>query len=111
MLFTVNRAKRVMLPILFTAISLEREYGGDENADWLATTFLSVTVSPTYLDTLRAISKIQDRAERIKQLKRTGLPVIFGGGRGFFRSALFFIGLLQIAGSIILTSIFKWQLF
>ena len=40
------------LPIIYTAVNIERNYIGVADMDWLASTFISVSVAPEYYDRL-----------------------------------------------------------
>lgn len=103
------RLKRLMLPVIYTAVTLENKYGGDDS-DWLVSTFVSTIISVEYIESLKEISKIQDPVERIESLKKLGLPKFFGATKVF--TTIFFIVLfLQLLLPIILYRIFEWRFF
>lgn len=98
---------KLMLPIIYTAMNLEHKY--DFNIDFLATTFLSVAMSPEYVDELTAISSIQDPVERTKRLRGATRPLL-GSGKRIITGALILIALGQIIAPIILSMHFGWRL-
>ena len=99
---------RLMVSIIYTAVNLEQKYSVS-NADFLATTFLSVTMSTEYVDELKNISLIQDPVERIRQLRGVARPLL-GSGKGVITSALILVALGQIIAPIVLTMYFGWRL-
>jgi hypothetical protein len=72
--YTIYTIHRKMLPPLYTAVSLEHRYGGSD-VDWLASTFMSTTISAEYVATLKTISSIQDPIKRIERL--LDVPIVF----------------------------------
>jgi hypothetical protein len=62
-----------MKPIVFTAVSLESKYGGTDEP-WLASTYLSSTIGPEYVEELREISKPENISNKILDLRKTPSP-------------------------------------
>lgn len=107
-LYAIYTIHRKMLPALYTAVSLEHRYGGSD-VDWLASTFLSTTISTEYVATLKTISSIQDPIERIERLR--GVPIVFlGSGKGVTRIALILVAIGQVIAPVILSLSFGWRL-
>lgn len=109
MLYIIIRTYKLMLPIAYTAVSLEHRYGG-HGADWLASTFLGLTISPEYVATLKTISSMPNYAERFERLRHTREPAL-GTATGLTRLALYAIGLGHIIAPVILSLLFHWRLF
>ena len=107
--FILYRFSRFALPIVYTAVSLENEYGGLD-IDWLASTFLSYNVSVKYVNTLKNIRSVQDPVERIKCLRNVKVPLI-GKRKGIARFALILITLGHLIAPIILKLFLNWRLF
>ena len=105
----MQRFERMMLPVLFTAVSLEYRYGRS-NADWLASTFLSAAVSPEALNAIQSISTEQDYTKRIERLRKVNISPM-GKGKGLSRAGLLLVALGQVVAPIILALVFQWQLF
>lgn len=97
------------LPVIYTAVSIEQKYGIG-NMDWLASTFISVTMSPDYLNRLKAIASIQDPSERMKQLTSAPIPLFKGIYSYLMPIAIVFVILLQIIVPIFLWH-FGWRMF
>jgi hypothetical protein len=111
MIFVVSRIIfKLSLPTVYTAVSIEQKYG-NTNGDWLASTFVSTTISPDYLNRLKTIASTQDSSERIKQLRSAPAPSFKGPGTGITKLALVLIMLGQIIAPFILSSYFGWRMF
>ena len=100
---------KLAIPIIYTAVSIENKYGGDD-ADWLASTYTSNVITIEFVDKLKAISSIPNSAERAKQLRNLKPPLV-GGSKGLTRSALVLLAIGQIAAPVILALYFNWRLF
>lgn len=100
---------RLMVPVIYTAVSLEHKYGAP-HIDFLATTFLSISMSTEYVDELKAISMNQDPVERIRQLRGVTRPLL-GSGRNIVTTALVLVALGQFIAPVILSLLFKWRFF
>lgn len=100
---------RMMVPVIYTAISLEYKYGAS-NTYFLATTFLSVTISTEYVDELKSISTIQNPVERIRELRGVVRPLL-GSGSRIVTVALVLVAFGQVIAPIILSLFFDWQFF
>jgi len=107
-LYIAFSVDRLMLPIVYTAISLEHKYGGG-NTDWLASTFLSMVTPSENVDKLKAISVIQDPKERIRKLRTLKTPLVFGA-QGTTCIVIALVALGQVVAPIVLTLAFKWRL-
>jgi hypothetical protein len=106
--FLITRMNQMMLPVLFTALSLEHRYG-DREGDWLASTFLSTLASPEYQEGLRRLTSIADRTERMTQLRQIPGPLTAKLG------ILPAVPLVGTAGHlvmpVILSLFFGWRVF
>lgn len=78
--FTIFILRRAMLATIYVAINIERKYGGDEH-DWLATTYISFLASTDFIEKLTNINEIENREDRIKQLKKIGSIEYTGSSR------------------------------
>ncbi|MBN8654968.1 MAG: hypothetical protein J0M11_04460 [Anaerolineae bacterium] len=99
------------LPVIYTAVNIEKNYVNLIDMDWLASTFISVTVAPEYYDKLIQISLMKNRAERIKELRKMPRPSFKGKGRRFIKIALFVVIAGQIIIPFALSAYFGWRLF
>lgn len=100
-------ASKLMLPVIYSAVSLETKYGG-AGEDWLASTFLGV-LSIEYIEELKSISTIQDTHQRMAKLRLSPL-ILFGKGSKT-RLILLLVTLSQIIAPVVLFLFFNWQLF
>lgn len=108
-LYQLHRFNRMMLPAIYTAVSLEQKYGG-RDTDWLTSTLMSTFLSPESVETMVKISAEPNRVERIEKLRRVKIRPM-GGGKGFVRAGLVFVAIAQFIAPIILTLAFQWHLF
>jgi len=97
------------LPIIFTAISIEQKYG-IANMDWLASTFVSATISPDYFNQLKTIALIQDSSERMKQLRNLPIPLFKGIYSYIITLAIVLVTLFQIIAPFFLWH-YGWRMF
>jgi len=107
MLIIIRGISKFMLPIIYTAITLETKFGR-RNTDWLSSTFMAIAVSPEFVKNIQRMSQIDDYYERIAKLRKLKLELI---DRPHFRLILMLIIIAQITGGIILTTYFGWKLF
>ncbi len=108
-LYILYRMSRLAIPVIYTAISIENKYGGDDT-DWLASTYASTMMTVEFVTKLKAISSIQDAAERTQQLRHLKAPLV-GGSKGLTRIALVILAIGQIVAPVILALYFNWRLF
>jgi hypothetical protein len=108
-LYVTYRINKLMIPIVYTAVSLEQKYGGPR-MDWLASTFLATAVSADAVSILREISAEQDCALRIGRLRTVRMPLI-GSGKGLIRAALALATVGQLVAPVVLNLVFQWPLF
>lgn len=101
---------RLAKPVVYTAVSLEHKYG-DRSAAWLASTFLSSTVSTEYVAQLKEISSVQDSAERMRRLRSVPAPSFGGTDVRVTRVALIVIAVGQVIAPVVLSLCFGWRLF
>ena len=104
----IRTANRMMVPIAFSMLSLETKYGGG-NHDWLANTFLPAAATSEFLEELKEVTAIEDRAERIAQLRR--VPAPFLGRKSKTRLAFILIVVAQIIAPFVLWLGSGWRLF
>lgn len=110
MIFAVElMANKRALPVIYTAISLEQKFG-IANTDWLASTFISVTMSPDYLKHLKEIAKINDPVERIEQLKHAPIPLFKGIYSYLLPTGIVLVSLLQLIAPFFLWRL-GWRMF
>lgn len=107
MTFIARAADKLMLPVVYVAISLEAKYG-KPNTDWLASTFVSNSLSIQYIKRIREISEIDDFEERTERLKRLRVPMIGSKGVLFFALS---VSLGQTLISLWLNQFFGWRFF
>jgi len=82
-IYITYRVNKLMMPVIYTAVTLEQKLGKEE-ADWLASTFVATVSSLELVNTMKQIGQEHDPSERLKKLRRVKLPII-GGGRGLMR--------------------------
>ena len=102
-------ANRRALPVIYIAISLEQKYG-IANTDWLASTFIAVTISPDYLDRLKSIARDPNPTERIEQLKRVPIPLFKGIYAYLLPIGIVLVSLLQLIAPFFLWRL-GWRMF
>ena len=107
--YIIYRVNKLMIPIIYTAIRLEQEFGG-EGIDWLATTFIGATGSTNSLQSLIQLNEQSSQEKRI-ELLRNSKVMAMGTGKGFARLALIFIVVGQLVLPFILTIYFGWNFF
>jgi hypothetical protein len=101
---------KLSLPVVYTAINIESKYDSAIGVDWLASTFIAVTITSEYYDNLVKISLIKDHSKRIKALGEMPRPSFKGTGSRFIKIALFLIIVGQLVFPIILYKFFGWTL-
>lgn len=104
-IYVAYGANQHMIPVLYTAITIETKYGM-QNEDWLASTFFSARVSPELLRRWQEISKIENFEERIAAIRKQRMGLVHNKR---FRITLLIISLLHIAGAAFLSLVFKWK--
>jgi hypothetical protein len=107
-LYVMYRINKLMIPIVYTAVSLEQKYGA-ARTDWLASTFLATAVSADGVSILREISAEQDYTLRIGRLRTVRMPLM-GSGKGLTRAALALASVGQLVAPIVLNLVFRWPL-
>ncbi len=108
-LFLIHLGRRAIVPIIYSALSIERNYG-DCGADLLVSTFVAFTNSTEYVTELLTIGSIQDSKERFDKLQTVSRPW-FRTGRPIGRIALVLVAVGHIIGPIILARFFNWRFF
>jgi hypothetical protein len=108
-LYLMGMFKRLMLPSLYTAVSLEQKYAG-LGIDWLASTFVSIAISHEALLSLQKICSDKNDVNKREKLLELNIPPM-GRGKGLSRTALVLATLGQILAPIILIGYFQWHLF
>lgn len=108
-LYILYRMNKLAIPVIYTAVGIENKYGGDDT-DWLASTYAATIITAEFVSKLKAISSIQNAAERTKQLRELKSPLI-GGSKGLTRIALVLLAIGQIVAPAILYLYFNWRLF
>jgi len=106
MILVIVGVSKFLMPVLYTAATIESRYG-KRNIDWLISTTTSVIVSSNFLRRIQDISHIDNHEERIKLLKKQRLEMI---DRPHFRALLFVLSLLQIVSAAILNIFFDWRI-
>jgi hypothetical protein len=96
------------LPVIYTAVSIENKYK-NANIDWLASTFISVTMSREYLNKIK-IADNPDPAKRIDDLMNLPIPLFKGIYSYLMPIALVVITLIQIIIPIVLWH-YGWRMF
>jgi len=107
MTFVARAADKFMLPVVYVGISLEMKYGRP-NTDWLASTFVTNTLSIQYIKRIREISEIDNYEERTEKLKKLRIPMIGS------KSVLIFSLLVSLGQALIslwLNQFFGWRFF
>jgi hypothetical protein len=100
---------RVVLPIIYTYVNLERKYANN-TADWLGRTFFSFLVNPKFVERLFEIGSLPDWSERMNLLRK--LPVVIvGTGKGIIRACLALVALAQVGAAFVLWGYFGWRMF
>lgn len=107
--YVMGQAFGIMVPVVYTAVVLERKYGGS-GSDWLASTFLLHLTSKTFEDELIAISEIRDRQEKIQRLRNLQLPSLVSA-RGFIPIVLLTVAVIQMILPFVLTYVLNWRMF
>ena len=105
MMIVIAGVERFMRPVLYTVVVLETRYGVGYS-DWLASTFLSVVISPDVVEQLKSISRLEEFSDRMEELRRRKLELI---NRRGFRITLATFAVLHIAISILLSAVFRWK--
>jgi ascorbate-specific PTS system EIIC-type component UlaA len=106
--YIIKKTNEILVSMLFTAVSLEQKYGGDD--DWLASTLLAVANSPEALADMKSVATESNFETRIRRLKKASAPP-FRKGVGLIRSLLVLAIIGQIIAPIFLTVYFQWKLF
>jgi hypothetical protein len=109
MIGSVMVVRRMQTPMIYFLINLEHRFGGDK-FDWGMTTFVSSTISATFVEGVLAIGNIADREERMRAIDRNPVPVI-GTGKGVLRAMLTTVALGQVIAAIALWQAADWRLF
>ena len=107
--YAIYRVNKMMIPVLYTAVRLEALFGEDED-DWLATTFLGSTASTAVMKALQEIKPGSTQETRLSELKQVKITV-FGKGGGFTRIMLVIATVGQLIAPIVLTLFFGWEMF
>ena len=97
LLATLQRGRKFMMPVLFSAVQLENQTLGNHRG--LATTFLAHVNGAGYVIRLLEIGKINDIEKRHKALRAMPLPL---GDRGLMRIGTVLAAIVQIAIGVIL---------
>lgn len=108
-IYARNRVNRLMVPVIYSAISIEHEYGGTKS-DWLMATFLALTNSPDYVEALVTLSAEKDKNQWIQKYREVRQPIL-GIGKGLTHTALILITFGQLILPVILALFFNWRLF
>jgi hypothetical protein len=107
MMLVISGAGRLMLPVIFTAISIEKKFA-NQNGSWLMSTLYSTFASADFTQRLEAISKIENPEERMKSLLSLRLNKT---DRILYRLILILLALLQLAAAFLLNSVYGWRFF
>ncbi len=107
MMLVISGAGRFMLPVIFTAVSIEKKFV-KHNDSWLMSTLFSAVASTDFINRLEAIGKIENPAERIKSLLSLRLNRI---DRFVYRLILISISLLQLVAAILFNLVYGWRFF
>ncbi len=108
-LYLMSRFRKIILPYLYVAVSIEQKYGGSET-DWMASTYLATNVSLESLQVFKKISNENNYEIKIERLKKNSIPLL-GRGKGLSRATLIMAFLGQVTAPFILAYFFNWQLF
>ncbi len=107
--YIIYRVNKMMIPVIYTAVRLEALFGEDED-DWLATTFLGSNTSSEVMKALQEIKPGSSQETRLSELRRVKITV-FGKGSGFTRMMLVIATIGQFFAPVVLTAFFGWELF
>jgi hypothetical protein len=107
MFFIIRVIFRLTLPILATAIAIESRYKDIEVAE-LMSTFVSVSISPTFFPSLRAASLIEDESERIRALQSLRRPAFAGVSPTKWMLLVIIVG--QLLTPLLLEHFDHWRL-
>jgi hypothetical protein len=105
MIIIVTKISRYMIPVIYTALTLEVKIGKGK-PDYLVSTFLSSVVSAKFTKELYEISLVRGYDERIERLRKIRLSMF---DKKSSRYLLLIFSLLQVLVSILLNSIFNWR--
>jgi len=108
-LYLIIKTNGMLAAMLFTAINLEQQLGGD-NEDWLASTLFATANSPDALADLRSIAMESVYDEKIRRLRKVIVPP-FRKGFGLIRFLIMLAIIGQIVAPIVLAVFFQWKLF
>lgn len=107
MIIVIIGVSKFMIPVLYTALIIESQYG-KRNTDWLVSTYISVVVSIKFIRRVQEISYIDNYDERIALLKKQKLEMV---DRPHFRTLLFALSLLHVVSAVLLNIFFSWRIF
>jgi hypothetical protein len=103
LLAILNRGRRFMVPVLFSAIQLERSTLGSDRG--LVSTFLAHLNGTDYVKQLLGINRINGFKERHAALRSMPLPF---GHRGLMRAGAIVSSGVQVLGGILLWRFGTW---
>jgi hypothetical protein len=105
--YMYGKFRRLALPALYTAVSIERR-AGPAGSDWLASTLVSQQMSRAYVQELQDIAALDDPEERMARLRRVPPPILAPGEE---LGIVFLVGLalLQVALAVLLPRLFGWR--
>ena len=98
-------AGKFMLPVLYTAVVVEKNMKRYGKYDSLAETFISTLISTSFLDELHKISQIENYDDRLRALRKKNLPLV---SRDRFRRMLAVVALMHVATALALGLAFNW---
>jgi hypothetical protein len=104
-IYVAYGANKFMVPVIYTAVSIESKYG-IQNEDWLASTFLSARLSPEILKRCQEISNVGKFEERIKAIRKQRIAFLYNKR---FIVVLVVLSLMHIGGAVFLSLVFKWK--
>ncbi len=102
----VERIRKAMAPVVFTAVSLEDRFGG-QTEDWLMATFVS-TNSDEFVDRLRSIAAQPTKPERMRAISSLRIPVRFDRP---LRVSMLSVAAAQLVSPAFLVFVPGWQWF
>jgi len=102
----LNRVRKWMIPIIYSAIVIEN--GSIGNGMGVITNFISFIQSPKYVNQLLEINKITDLEKKRAALRKMALPM---GDKGFTRIVCVLGAVGEIVFGVILWQVFHWSLF
>jgi len=105
--YMYNKFRRLALPALYTAVSIEHR-AGPAGSDWLASTLVSQQMSRAYVQGLRDIAALDDPAERMARLKSVPPPIL-APGEQLGMVVLVGLALLQVVLAVLLPRLFGWR--